>query len=171
MVLRRGKGPLPKENTVFSPPDSLPASPKKAFADGKMTRRESLPFHFFPNRGTDAKETAFQAARTDADPYESLGRRRGGVWGGEGDRMAAPQGPVTVDESSSLTGIDSRAGSLSPERFLLPSPVFPPHLPLPAHSEILGLAQTELGTDEALLIGERGRGGSRQHGTAARALE
>ena len=68
--------------------------------------------------------------------------------------MAAPQGPVTVDESSSLTGIDSRAGSLSPERFLLPSPVFPPHLPLPAHSEILGLAQTELGTDEALLIGE-----------------
>ena len=85
--------------------------------------------------------------------------------------MAAPQGPVTVDESSSLTGIDSRAGSLSPERFLLPSPVFPPQLPLPAYGEILRLAQTELAANKTLLIGERGRGGSRQHGTAARALE
>lgn len=42
-----------------------------------------------------------------------------------------------------------------------------PGSPLPPYSEILGLAQAELGADEALLIGERGRGGSRQRGAAA----
>ena len=87
--------------------------------------------------------------------------------------LSAPQARKSCEQGfDNVKNLWGRRGrGLSPERFLLPSPVFPPHLPLPAHSEILGLAQTELGTDEALLIGERGRGGSRQHGTAARALE
>ena len=79
------------------------------------------------------------------------------------------------DKVKSLRGRDGGCGGKGGGTFSRkvppPLPSLPSPTPLPAYGEILRLAQTELAANKTLLIGKRGRGGSRQHGAAARALE